>query len=94
MGFGDFTTICTKASLPICTLVGPQNSLTGATGIIAECYSRTIDVANTLIYQGANGIAHISALIMTVIMIIHVRSKFTAVGKWLHECGRVKRYKR
>lgn len=80
MGFGDFNTICTKASLPVCTLVGPTNPLTGQSGIIAQCYSRTLDVANTLIFQGANGIAHICALIMTVIMIIHVRSKFTAVG--------------
>merc|ERR1711939_481998 len=30
---------------------------------------------------GAAGFAHIIALIMTVIMIIHVRSKFTAVGR-------------
>ncbi|KAL1302332.1 hypothetical protein AAFC00_002742 [Neodothiora populina] len=81
MGFGDFDTICRKAALPVCTLVGPTNPLTGQPGIIAECYSRTIDVANTLIFQGATGIAHICALIMTVIMIIHVRGKFTAVGR-------------
>jgi hypothetical protein len=44
------------------------------------CYSRTIELANTIIFQGAAGFTHILALIMTVIMIIHVRSKFTAVG--------------
>lgn len=80
MGFGDFDSICRKVALPVCTLVGPTSSLTGEPGILAQCYSRTINVANTLIYEGATGIAHISALVMTVIMIIHVRSKFTAVG--------------
>lgn len=47
----------------------------------ATCYSRSVEVANTLIFQGATGFVHILALIMTVIMIIHVRSKYTAVGR-------------
>jgi hypothetical protein len=34
-----------------------------------------------MIFQGAASFAHILALIMLVIMIIHVRSKFTAVGR-------------
>lgn len=83
MGFGDFQDICKRAALPVCTLVGPANSLTGSTGILPLCYSRTISLANTIIYEGAAGITHICALIMTVIMIIHVRSKFTAVGMLL-----------
>lgn len=65
----------------MCKLVGSTSPLTGEmTGIQAKCYSRTVEVANTTIFQGAAGIAHIAALIMTVIMIVHVRSKFTAVG--------------
>lgn len=80
MAFGDFTSICSKAALPICALVGQNNALTGGHGIQAACYSRSISLANTIIFQGAAGFAHIVALIMTVIMIIHVRSKFTAVG--------------
>lgn len=79
MGFGDFSTICTKASIPVCALVGHQ-SINGGHGIQANCYSRTIELANTLIFQAANDFMHILALIMTVVMIIHVRSKFTAVG--------------
>lgn len=81
MGFGDFNTICMRTPLPLCPLVGPVSNLTGTHGIIANCYARSIEVANTIIFQGAAGFAHILALIMTVIMIIHVRSKFTAVGK-------------
>jgi len=57
-----------------------SNGVKGTKGIQPACYSRTIEVANTVIFQGAAGIAHICALLMTVIMIVHVRSKFTAVG--------------
>lgn len=80
MGFGDFRAQCLQAALPLCKLIGPQSQLTGATGMQAACYSRSVEVANTLIFQGATGFVHILALIMTVIMIIHVRSKYTAVG--------------
>jgi Chitin synthase export chaperone len=80
MAFGDFDTICKATSVPLCALVGPPG-LSGSTGIQADCYSRNIEVANTIIFQGAADFMHIIALIMTVIMIIHVRSKFTAVGK-------------
>lgn len=82
MGFGDFQGVCAKATLPLCVLVGPPNDLTGGKGIQPVCYSRSISLANTIIFQGAAGFAHIVALIMTVIMIIHVRSKFTAVGMY------------
>ncbi|KAF2681606.1 hypothetical protein K458DRAFT_479206 [Lentithecium fluviatile CBS 122367] len=80
MGFGDFSSICAKTSIPLCALVGHQQ-ITGGTGIQAACYSRTIEIANTLIFQAANDFMHILALVMTVVMIIHVRSKFTAVGR-------------
>lgn len=83
MGFGDFTTLCAKASIPLCALVGHQE-INGGAGIQTECYARTIEIANTLIFQAANDFMHILALIMTVVMIIHVRSKFTAVGMWRH----------
>ncbi|KAF2705737.1 hypothetical protein K504DRAFT_413546 [Pleomassaria siparia CBS 279.74] len=81
MGFGDFSTICQKVSIPLCALVGPASDLNGQVGIQAKCYSRTIELANTLIFQPANDFMHILALVMTVVMIIHVRSKFTAVGR-------------
>ncbi|CAO2655302.1 Nn.00g103660.m01.CDS01 [Neocucurbitaria sp. VM-36] len=80
MGFGDFQTICTKAAIPLCALVGHQE-INGGVGIQTQCYSRTIEIANTLIFQAANDFMHILAMIMTVVMIIHVRSKFTAVGR-------------
>jgi len=80
MGFGDFQTICSRAAMPLCALIGPQSAF-GSVGIQAQCYSRTVELANTIIFQGATDFMHILALIMTAIMIIHVRSKFTAVGR-------------
>ncbi|CZS78361.1 unnamed protein product [Fusarium graminearum] len=80
-GFGDFTTICETAPLPLCAAVGPVLQATGRTGIEPECYARNIELANTIIFEGATAVMHIVALVMTIIMILHVRSKFTAVGR-------------
>ncbi|PGH14476.1 chitin synthase export chaperone [Polytolypa hystricis UAMH7299] len=82
MGFGSFDSICRKAAIPACSLVGPLSSIsTGSRGILPNCYARNIEVANTIIFQGATDFMHIIAIVMTAIMIIHVRSKFTAVGR-------------
>ncbi|KAJ5526457.1 Chitin synthase export chaperone [Penicillium frequentans] len=81
MAFGDFNSICEKTPVPLCLLVGPASSISGATGIVSNCYARNIEVANTMIFQGAASFMHIIALGMTVIMILHIRSKFTAVGR-------------
>jgi len=81
MGFGDFSSICSKTPLPLCPLVGNINPITGTHYTQANCYARAIELANTVIFEPAVGFAHIGALIMTMIMILHVRSKFTAVGR-------------
>jgi len=81
MGFGDFQTICEKAAIPLCSVIGPPSSLAGGAGIQTSCYSRSIELANTIIFQAAADFMHILALTMTAVMIIHVRSKFTAVGR-------------
>jgi hypothetical protein len=82
MGFGDFSSICERTPLPLCPLVGAQSAITGSHFTQSQCYSRSIELANTIIFQGAAGFAHIITLIMLVVMIIHVRSKFTAVGTY------------
>lgn len=61
-------------------MVGEITTIAGLHGIEADCYARNIELANTIIFQGAASFMQIVALIMTVIMILHVRSKFTAVG--------------
>lgn len=81
MGFGNFETICQRAPVPLCAVIGHYSTITGAFGVDADCYARNIELANTIIFQGAASFMHIVALIMTVIMILHVRSKFTAVGR-------------
>ena len=84
MGFGDFSSICEKTPLPLCPVVGSTSPITGRHFTQSDCYARSIEVANTIIFEGAAGFAHILALIMLVIMILHVRSKFTAVGRFCH----------
>ncbi|KAF4631049.1 hypothetical protein G7Y89_g7082 [Cudoniella acicularis] len=81
MGFGDFNSICEQASVPLCSVVGYYSTVTTSVGIEADCFARNIELANTIIFQGAASFMHIVALTMTVIMILHVRSKFTAVGR-------------
>lgn len=63
----------------MCAVVGHQ-AINNGVGIQTRCFARTIEIANTLIFEVANDFMHILALVMTVVMIIHVRSKFTAVG--------------
>lgn len=82
MGFGDFDSICEQAPIPLCSLVGPSSLITGSAGILPNCYARNIEVANTIIFEGATDFMHIVALGMTAVMILHVRSKFTAVGMY------------
>jgi hypothetical protein len=82
MGFGDFVSICTKTPLPLCSLIGPPSLIQGSAGVLPQCYSLSIELANTIIFEGAADFMHILALGMTAIMILHVRSKFTAVGKF------------
>jgi len=82
MGFGDFETICRKSALPLCSVVGPVSPISGSpTGIQANCYARSVSLANTIIFEAATDFMHILALGMAAIMVLHVRSKFTAVGK-------------
>ncbi|KAJ7163088.1 chitin synthase III catalytic subunit-domain-containing protein [Mycena filopes] len=73
--FGSFNSICDTAALVICPLVGTDQ------GIEPSCYSRNVDVGGTLIFQPSTCFVHIVAIIMTAIMILHIRSKYTAVGR-------------
>jgi hypothetical protein len=83
MGFGSFEDICAQSPLPLCFILGPPSSLTSnhAPLLLPTCAARSIELANTIIFQAATDFAHIAALAMTAIMIFHVRSKFTAVGR-------------
>ncbi|RBQ95541.1 hypothetical protein VDGD_09595 [Verticillium dahliae] len=80
-GFGDFSDICRNTPLPLCGSIGPSTEVRGGVGIEPDCYARNIELANTIIFEGAASAMHIVALVMTVIMILHIRGKFTAVGR-------------
>ncbi|KAI9207876.1 chitin synthase III catalytic subunit [Polychytrium aggregatum] len=79
--FGSFDYFCSQLSLTLCPLVS-TNTLGG--GVEASCYSRNIQLGGDpgiLIFEPAVLIIHLVALIMTGIMIYHIRSKYTAVGR-------------
>ncbi|KAI0033703.1 chitin synthase III catalytic subunit [Vararia minispora EC-137] len=73
--FGSFVGVCQTAALVPCPLLG------GNQGIEPNCYSRNVDLGGTLIFQPSTCFVHIVAIIMTAIMIYHIRSKYTAVGR-------------
>ncbi|KAJ3166771.1 Chitin synthase, class 7 [Irineochytrium annulatum] len=74
--FGSFNFFCNQAALTVCPLVGPPG------GVEPRCYSRNIEiVGGTLIFEPATLVIHLIALIMTGIMIYHIKSKYTAVGR-------------
>lgn len=73
--FGRFEGVCNTVTLTLCPLIGKPD------GIEPLCYSRNVEVAGTLIFQPATIIIHICALVMTSIMIYHIKSKYTAVGR-------------
>ncbi|KAF9904350.1 Chitin synthase, class 7 [Lobosporangium transversale] len=76
--FGSFNYVCSRVSLTLCPLVGT------ADGIEPLCYSRNVKLADTLIFQPSTLIIHIIALVMTAIMIYHIRSKYTAYFAGAH----------
>lgn len=80
MVFGDLSSICQKNAFPLCSLVGPGNGVNRHSGIQPNCYARSVEFANTIIFEAATDFMHMLALGMAVIMVLHVRSKFTAVG--------------
>ncbi|KIK99449.1 hypothetical protein PAXRUDRAFT_822740 [Paxillus rubicundulus Ve08.2h10] len=76
LSFGSFDGVCDTAALVICPLLGSSGQ-----GIEPTCYSRNVQIGSTLIFQPSTSFVHIVAIIMTAIMIYHIRSKYTAVGR-------------
>ncbi|EIE76595.1 hypothetical protein RO3G_01299 [Rhizopus delemar RA 99-880] len=50
-------------------------------GIEAMCYSRNVEIGGLIIFQPATLIMNIVALCMTSVMVYHVKTKYTAVGR-------------
>ncbi|ORZ02564.1 chitin synthase III catalytic subunit-domain-containing protein [Syncephalastrum racemosum] len=70
-----FDGICQTVALPLCPLMGSTD------GVEPVCYSRNVDLGGNLVFQPATIIIDVVAIIMTAIMIYHIRSKYTAVGR-------------
>ncbi|ODQ63407.1 hypothetical protein NADFUDRAFT_84526 [Nadsonia fulvescens var. elongata DSM 6958] len=82
MAFGDFELICSRAAMPLCPLLGGSTA-NGVihTGILTQCYARSIELANTVIFQVGAGIINIGSYAILGIMIYNIRSKYTAIGR-------------
>lgn len=82
MGFGTFDLICNKTALPLCSVVGAKNQESYfRKGILPLCYARSVELANTMIFQIGNAFVHFGGLIVLLIIIFNVRAKFTAIGR-------------
>lgn len=82
MTFGSFDSICGKTGLPLCSVVGAAHKSTGFTkGIVPMCFTRLVELANTIIFQVGNAFIHFGAIIVGLIIVFHVRSKYTAIGR-------------
>lgn len=73
--FGSYNGICSEVALIVCPMLGSD------LGLDTACYSRNVEINSTIIFQPATCFIHIAALVMTAIMVYHVRSKYTAVGR-------------
>jgi hypothetical protein len=92
--FGDFTAVCQRAALIVCPLLETENGIEpncysrnvqlGSQLIFqpgkCEVYS-AIQIILTYNLLIASCVVHIAAILMTLIMVYHVRSKYTAVGR-------------
>ncbi|KAI9471932.1 MAG: chitin synthase III catalytic subunit [Benjaminiella poitrasii] len=71
----NFNGICKTIAISLCPLIGQYD------GIEPVCYSRNVELSGNIIFQPSTLIMDVVAIIMTMIMIYHIRSKYTAVGR-------------
>ncbi|KAI8874775.1 hypothetical protein K501DRAFT_221670 [Backusella circina FSU 941] len=69
----SFNGICKTIAISLCPLIGQYD------GIEPICYSRNVELSGNIIFQPSTLIMDCVAIIMTLIMIYHIRSKYTAV---------------
>lgn len=82
MAFGTFDSICKEVGFPICSVIGRANAtLSFERGVLPLCYARPVEIANTMIFQMANAFVHFGAIVVFLIIIFNVKSKYTAIGR-------------
>lgn len=82
MTFGKFDVLCNNTMLPLCSVVGSVNGTSVfEKGIVPSCYPRPVELANTMIFNLGSAFIHFGALLVVLIIIFNVRSKYTAIGR-------------
>lgn len=95
MGIKDFSFICAKTPLPLCSVVKSTKHLVLSNstsiydfnpqhlqvGILPSCYARSVEISNTMIFDVGNAFVNIGALGTILIIIFNVRQKYTAIGR-------------
>lgn len=83
MVFGNFQSICEKSPLPLCTVIKPLNDSSNRVfdGILPKCYARSVNLANTLIFQIGTSFVNIGNLIILLMIIYLVRLRYTSVAR-------------
>ncbi|OZJ02163.1 hypothetical protein BZG36_04636 [Bifiguratus adelaidae] len=73
--FLKFDGVCSTIAISLCPILDKYD------GTEPSCYSRNAELGGTLIFQPATVIMQIIALMMTSVMIYHIKMKYTAVGR-------------
>lgn len=82
MTFGSFDEICKQTALPLCSVLGSVNETSiFDRGIVPICYARSVELANTMIFQIGNAFVHFGGLLILLIIIFNIRAKYTAIGR-------------
>lgn len=83
MGFGSFELICERSYIPLCPLVGPyhKDSIAFTQGVPPVCFPRSVNLANTMVFNIGNIFVQFGTLIVVAISIFNSYRKYTAVGR-------------
>ncbi|ODV85446.1 hypothetical protein CANARDRAFT_151334 [[Candida] arabinofermentans NRRL YB-2248] len=80
--FGDFSPVCSRSALPLCTMIKYLgDTSTPITGIIPKCYTRTVCYSNTLLFQTGSTCVQLVMLVILSIIISNVKKRYTAVAR-------------
>lgn len=82
MTFGNFQKICENVPLPLCTLLKSDDAGERVfKGILPKCYSRSVILENTLIFEIGTAFINIGNLLVLLRIIYLVRQRYTAVAR-------------
>lgn len=80
MGIGIIESICKKSNSNLCGLVGNTQDVTYQL-LYDECYPRSVDLANTIVFNIGNIFIQLGIMLVLSIMIYNSYGRYTAVGR-------------